>query len=113
MSSLFRELKVVRRAFPPKHYPIEAVMVLKLMNYRQTETIAVKPQKPAEVIAGSRDPDGRNVHSDGLTLRFAPPIPQAAILSEKPAAMAAVACEVYNPVYAVRAAAMAEARERI
>src|SRR5260370_24329730 len=52
MTVSMRELKMIRCAGTPKHYSVEAVMILKTEHDLETESIAVKTHQRVEIITG-------------------------------------------------------------
>ena len=56
VSSLFRKLEVVGSRFASEHNSVEPVMVFEFEKQRQTEAIAIEPQKTIKVVSRSRDP---------------------------------------------------------
>ena len=52
MTVSMRELKMIRCAWTPKHYSVEAVVILKTEHDLETESIAVKTDHRVEIIGG-------------------------------------------------------------
>src|SRR5882762_6239314 len=70
--SRFSQKRPLGSAFASQHYSVEPVVILKPVKHRQTEAVAVKPQKPIEVVAGPCDPKYRSVHDKRVRLAAVP-----------------------------------------
>ena len=53
-------------AFLSQHYSVEPSVIFEAAKHNEAETIAVKSQKPVEIITGSGDPKDRSIHGNCL-----------------------------------------------
>jgi hypothetical protein len=65
------EFQVIGRTFTSEHHPIEAVMILKLVQDDQAQSVSVEMNNRIQVVGGSSDTERWNIGHNSMKARTA------------------------------------------